>query len=329
MYRKQALSFKLQQMPLGAGALEMLVRRCNDIYLGELFENIAAILKETPLVFSKPLTFTLVNVTHLFSNTSYGLFDTPPKKTHPSGVQWLFTFSLDDAGLDYDLSKISSNLLTRINARVWRAGFKKMYLVFGINPNDSRLYGLDFGYQAPYVYNLIGCMTKWYVRKQPMNLEPVAPKERYWYRPLHSAIGQDGVNTWVYSRAIWLNNPGLIAIDNITLESTLYYVEHMPNSARVLQAFNKVHAKLHEKMLDFCFQAVTAFFQNQVNNSKFVPSTDDSLSKLFVALHGQPESYRRAYHYLLGNAVADPNIQEYTKQLFYEGSSLGDTVNVL
>lgn len=256
IHRNQQTSFRTTEFSLSGGFLHSLLKpKYLNINVGDLFEFLVDTLWHTVGALNNAVDFNLVNVFSPFTNFSHGYLPPPPKAAWPTGKALVFTFAVRNRRSYVDA--FSPNTVRRHSNAVthFGEGFNNRdFISISINMEQGKDWGCSTSKsnELQYVYNLIGAMTKSFVRRQ--NAYLTADEEyddvhsflkltdmhsRFYRMPMKQMFLQVPYHLWVFNYHVWEYAPNVLSQRLITPTVALYYFMYLndaiPKSARVVR----------------------------------------------------------------------------------------------
>lgn len=252
-FSRSARGFSLEAVPISSGALSsLLLYRRPDV--GNLFSHLEPQLLSTPKVLSSDLWFTLVNVSCMHNQFSYGLCDTPPKEARPLSNTWLYTFAITPARYQAT-DKPAYTSLRGINMRAW--GFEgTQFLTLGTTHSDAGKYGLSYDAQTGIrLYYLLGALSKKAITqaRSVNDLDMERARDTIYMKPLYNLMRNVPWRHWVYNRQVWRNAPHLLCTDHLTPDTLMYHALFVGATSRLAplteaRALDLLHESLTSSM---------------------------------------------------------------------------------
>lgn len=250
-HREQKTNFRVSEFSLSGGFLQQLLQRpeFGTYDIGELFEFIADSLYHTVGVMTDRVDFTLINVCSPFTRYSHGSAIEPPMAAWPRGKALIFTFAIgpvktyENQFFRYRDVRHNSNSLTKWGLDNDCNDFVSISIDM-VQAADWHLEGMRAN-QLQYVYNMIGAMTKNFMRRQLQYLTVDKSYDdihevrsiRDWYVELYSlpikqVFTSVPVHLWVFNYHIWEQAPNLIPMRTITPVVAMYYFMYLHSSTQ-------------------------------------------------------------------------------------------------
>lgn len=255
IHRTQRTNFRVTEFSLSGAFLHSLLKpKYLNINIGEMYEYIADALWHTVGALTDSVDFTLVNVCSPFTKFSHGYLPAPPSKAWPTGKALVFTFAVRNRRT-YVNQIFTSNTVRRRSNSVTHFGFgtsNRDFVSISIDMVQGNDWGCSYAKanELQYIYNLIGSMTKSFVRRQTSYLTADKDYEevhslldlydmhsRLYRMPIKQLFQQVPNHLWVFNYHVWEYAPNILSQRLITPTAAMYFFMYLndavPKSARI------------------------------------------------------------------------------------------------
>lgn len=252
IHRKQLTNFRTSEFSLSGGFLHSLLKpKYLNINVGELFEYIADSLWHVVGALNDSVDFTLVNVCSPFTKFSHGYLPPPPSKAWPTGKAMVFTFAVRNRRT-YVNQIFNSNSVRRHSNSVTHFGFgynNRDFVSISIDMQQGSEWGCAYpkSNELQYIYNLIGAMTKSFVRRQTAYLTAEKDYEdvhslidlydihiRLYRMPLKQMFLTVPYHLWPFNYHVWEYAPNILPQRILTPTVALYYFMYLNDAVSKL-----------------------------------------------------------------------------------------------
>lgn len=248
IHRNQELNFRNSEFPMSGGFLHQLIKpRFLEMNVGELYEYLADILWATNGVMTNRVDFTLVNVFSPVTHFSHGSEEAPPLVTGAAPVL-VFTFALSRR--TYTGRRVLERNVRHRSNQIFAWGFDshaKDFISITVSAVQADEWGMlsPRAYELQYLYNMIGPLTKSFLRRQAEYKtrgfeyeeihSAISLRDRYsaLYRlPLKRLFTSVPFHLWVFNYHIWEHAPNLLSERLITPSAAVYYFMHLAGACQ-------------------------------------------------------------------------------------------------
>lgn len=271
IHRNQQTSFRTTEFSLSGGFLHSLLKsKYLNINVGDVFEYLVDTLWHTVGAMNNAVNFSLVNVFSPFTNFSHGNLPPPPKSAWPTGKALVFTFAVRNRfsyvdAFDPKTVRRRTNFVTHFGD-----GFNNQdYISISVSMEQGKDWGCSTAHanELQYIYNLIGAMTKSFVRRQ--NAYKTADEDyedvhsllkltdmhsRFYRMPMKQMFLQVPYHLWVFNYHVWEYAPNILSQRLITPTVALYYFMYLNDAVSLIP---RVHNDVTMQRLGFDPTSIT------------------------------------------------------------------------